>query len=68
MILSSEANLLFENNDGMPTTVEFYQTAGEYLSVRLIAYGYASVAWRYPQAVGLITGSGLIPPVFDYTS
>lgn len=48
-----------------PVTLSFEQQAGTSLQVQLVAYGYAAfTAGRYPAAVGVVSGAGLVPPTF----
>ena len=56
--------LLFENS-GAPAMVRMDQTAGLNLTVTLVAYQYACfVGGRYPAAVSMISGTGLVAPTF----
>ena len=55
---------LFERQND-PVQLSFEQQAGTSLQVQLIVFGYAAfTAGRYPAASGVVSGAGLIPPVF----
>lgn len=57
--------LLWENGDGAPRELRFEQTAGGNLTVKMVAYNYiAATAGRYPKAVSVISGTGLVAPTF----
>lgn len=57
--------LLWENGDGAPRELRFEQTAGGNLTVKMVAYNYiATTAGRYPSAVSVISGTGLVAPTF----
>lgn len=71
LVVRREDLLLWENGDGMPRQLQFEQTLGNQLTVKLVAYNYfAFSAGRYPTAVGLIGGNattagwGLFAPTF----
>jgi HK97 family phage major capsid protein len=63
--------LLWEVGDGMPRRLQFEQTLGANLTVKLVGYNYiAFSAGRYPTAVGIVGGNattsgwGLAAPSF----
>ena len=62
--------LLWEDGDGSPKQLNFEQTLGNQLTVKLVAYGYAAfTAGRYPGASAFIGGNaasgfGLVAPTF----
>jgi HK97 family phage major capsid protein len=63
ILIFSSGLVHLAERDQDPVTLAFEQQAGTALSVRLIAYGYASfTAGRYPAASGAVTG--LAPPTF----
>ena len=57
--------ILWEEADGVPRQARFEQTLAEKLEVKLVIYGYSAyTAGRYPQAIGTISGTGLVAPTF----
>jgi HK97 family phage major capsid protein len=71
IVARREDLLLWEDGDGMPRQLNFEQTLGANLTVKLVAYGYAAfTAGRYPTAVGKVGGNagtagfGLAAPTF----
>lgn len=70
IIARREDLLLWEVGDGMPRRLQFEQTLGANLTVKLVGYNYiAFTAGRYPTAVGVIGGNaasavGLVAPQF----
>jgi HK97 family phage major capsid protein len=70
IVARREDLLLWEDGDGMPRQLQFEQTLGGQLTVKLVAYGYAAfTAGRYPTSVGIVGGNsastfGLVAPTF----
>jgi HK97 family phage major capsid protein len=63
VMASSLVHLWERPND--PVTLSFEQQAGTSLQVQLVCYGYAGfTAARFPAAVGVVSGSALVPPTF----
>jgi hypothetical protein len=61
-ILSSQDIFLYEST---PTFESFEQTYAGSLALFVRAYEfYAVLANRYPKAISLITGTGMIPPTY----
>ena len=65
IVARASDSLLWENGDGSPRELRFEQTLGGNLTVKLVAYNYiAATAGRYPTAVAVISGTGLVTPTF----
>jgi HK97 family phage major capsid protein len=65
IVQASQVVHLWEADGGHPITLRFEETAGTSLQTQLVAYGYAAfTAGRYPSAVGVVSGAGLVPPSF----
>jgi len=63
LVYDSSQIFLFE--EGAPRTRVFEDVGSGTLTVRLSCYGFfALIAGRYPAAISLITGTGLVPPTF----
>jgi len=63
LVYASDEIFLFE--EGAPRTRVFEDVGSGTLTVRLSCYGfYGIMAGRYPGAISLITGTGLVPPSF----
>jgi len=65
VILVYAADEIFLFEEGAPRTRVFEDVGSGTLTVRLSCYGfYGIMAGRYPAAISLITGTGLVPPSF----
>jgi HK97 family phage major capsid protein len=63
-VVRREDMLLFESA-GAPSMVRMDQTLGGQLTVKLVAYQYASAVFgRYPAAISQVMGTGLVAPTF----
>jgi HK97 family phage major capsid protein len=57
--------IIWEENDGMPRELRFEETNAGDLEVKLLVYGYSAfTAERFPTAVSIISGTGLVQPSF----
>jgi len=64
LVLNRSNCILFEL-PGEPFQLRFEETLGGNLTVKLVVFSYSAfTAGRYPAASSLITGTGLIAPVF----
>jgi HK97 family phage major capsid protein len=64
IVFASGVQHLWERPED-PVTLSFEQTGATSLQVNLICYGYAAATFgRYPPAAGVVSGGGLVTPVF----
>lgn len=65
VFLRASDSLLFEETGGLPRRLRFEETLGGSLTVKLVVYGYAAfTAGRYPSAISVVNGTGLVTPTF----
>lgn len=65
IVLRRQDPILWEEMDGMPRELRFEETLGGNLTVKLVVYGYSAfTAERYPEAVSIVSGTGLVAPTF----
>jgi HK97 family phage major capsid protein len=63
IVLAADETFLWE--EGGPLYLRFEETTGGSLTTKLVVYGYSAFsAGRYPTSVSVISGTGLIAPVF----
>ena len=65
IVARAEDLLLWEEGDGAPSRLRFEETTGGSLTVKLVVYGYSAfTGGRYPSALSVISGTGLVTPTF----
>ena len=65
IIVARAADLHLWETPNAPIQARFEETGSASLTVKLVAYGYSAfTAGRYPTAVSLISGTGLVAPTF----
>lgn len=65
IVARAEDLLLWEEGDGAPRRLRFEETTGGSLTVKLVVYGYSAfTGGRYPSALSVISGTGLVTPTF----
>lgn len=65
VIVCRADDLLLMEQSGAPRQLRFEETTGGSLTTKLVVYGYAAFASsRYPTAVSLVSGTGLVTPSF----
>ena len=65
IIVARAADLHLWETPNAPIQARFEDVGSGSLSVKLVAYGYSAfTAGRYPSAVSLISGTGLVAPTF----
>jgi len=59
------ADMLLFESPGAPSMVRMDQTLGGQLTVKIVGYQYAAAVFgRYPAAISVISGTGLVAPSF----
>ena len=59
------ADMLLFESPGAPSMVRMDQTSGGNLTVKIVGYQYAAAVFgRYPAAISVISGTGLVAPSF----
>ena len=59
------ADMLLFESPGAPSMVRMDQTLGGNLTVKMVAWQYACfIGGRYPTAISMISGTGLVAPSF----
>lgn len=65
IVTRSQDLILWEEGNGAPRQLRFEETTGGSLTVKLVVYGFSAfTAGRYPEAVAVISGTGLVTPTF----
>lgn len=65
LVVRSQDLILWEEGSGAPRQLRFEETLGGNLTVKLVVYGFSAfTAGRYPEAVAVISGTGLVTPTF----
>lgn len=65
VVLVYDSNQLFLFEEGAPRTRVFEDVGSGTMTVRLSCYGFfAFLGTRYPSAISVISGTGLVPPAF----
>lgn len=65
IVARSQDLLLWEEGSGAPRALSFEETAPGNLTIKFVVFGFAAfTAGRYPGAVSVISGTGLVTPTF----
>ena len=65
IVLRRQDPILWEEGNGLPRELQFEDVGSGTLTVRLQVYGYSAfTAERFPEAVSVISGTGLVTPTF----
>jgi len=65
IIVTRVEDLILMEQSPVPRQLRFEDVGSGTLTVKMVAFGYAAfAAGRYPRAVSLVGGTGLVPPAF----